>query len=318
MLGSDDVGFVHGGELRRFARGKRRRDWHQVPAAVGAGAMFAEASLLYLAAALAWLRRAWPLTSGVLVVAYAWGLAVGFIRPAGIAAIASLMLLALLCSRTPNGARGMVLHGLFIVLAVMLSAHWVPGFRNPLLLGPVAFSPDAHPFTMYLNLDKSAVGFALLLLYKPLRREAGVTRSLLVGAAGTALAIALLLPLALHLHAIRWAPKLPEGLWLWTLNNLLFVAFAEEALFRGFLQSSLARWLSGRAGGAWIAIGVASLAFGIAHHAAGPLMVAFASVAGAAYGLAYRHGGLLASVSAHFGFNLFHILLFTYPLLMRR
>ncbi len=45
-------------------------------------------------------------------------------------------------------------------------------------------------------------------------------------------------------------------------------------------------------------------------------MAAFASVAGVAYGLAYRHGGLLASVWAHFGFNLFHILLFTYPLLV--
>jgi hypothetical protein len=280
--------------------------------------MFVEASLLYLASGLSWLRRAWSLTTGILAAAYAWGLALGFVSPAGIAAIAAVFLLALLCSRTRDGPRGVALHGAFFVLATLLSAHWVPGFQNPLLLGPVAFTPDAHPFTMYLNLDKSAVGFALLLLYRPLRREAGVARSLLAGAAGTALAVALLLPLALELHAIRWAPKLPEGLALWALNNLLLVAFAEEALFRGFLQASLERWLGGRAGGAWIAIGLASLAFGIAHHAAGPPMIFFASVAGVAYGLTYRHGGLLASVWAHFGFNLVHILLFTYPLLMRR
>jgi CAAX protease family protein len=280
--------------------------------------VFVEASLLYLASSSSWFRRTWPLTAGLLAAAYAWGLALGFVLPAGIAAIAAVFLLALLCSRAPDGASGVALHGAFFALAVMLSAHWVPGFRNPLLLGPVAFTPDAYPFTMHLNLDKSAVGFALLLLYKPLCREAGLARSLLAGIACAALAVALLLPPALGLHAIRWAPKLPDGLALWALNNLLLVAFAEEALFRGFLQSSLARWLSGRPGGAWIAIGLASLAFGVAHYAAGPLMVAFASVAGAAYGLAYRHGGLLASVSAHFGFNLFHILLFTYPLLMRR
>src|SRR5215213_3868329 len=280
--------------------------------------MLVEASLLYLASGLSWFPLAWPLAAGLLGAAYAWGLALGFVRPAGVAAIAAVFLLALLCGQTPDGVRGVALHGAFFALALMLTLHWVPGFRNPLLLGPVAFTPDARPFTMRLNLDKAAVGFALLLLYGPLCREAGLARSLLVGIACAALAAAVLLPLALALHAIRWAPKLPEGLALWALNNLLLVAFAEEALFRGFLQASPARWLGGHAGGGWAAIGLASLAFGTLHYAAGPLMVFFASIAGVAYGLAYRQGGLLASVSAHSGFNLLHILLFTYPLLMRR
>lgn len=280
--------------------------------------MFVEAVLLYLAAASSWFRSMWKLTTGILVAAYAWGLALGFVEPAGIAAIAAMMLLTLLCGRTPDGTRGVVLHGAFFLMAVMLSAHWVPGFRNPLLLGPVTFTPDAYPFQMHLNIDKSAVGFALLLLYKPLCRETGLAQSLIVGTGGAALVIVLLLPPALQLHAVQWAPKLPEGLPLWTLNNVLSVAYAEEALFRGFLQSSLTRWLGGRAGGVWIAIGIASLAFGVAHYAAGPLMVVLASVAGVAYGLAYCRGGLLASVWAHFGFNLFHILLFTYPLLTPR
>jgi membrane protease YdiL (CAAX protease family) len=280
--------------------------------------MLVEASLLYLAAASAWLRRLWPVTAGLLAAAYAWGLASGFLGPAGLvagAAIMALMALALLCGRTPDGARGLVLHGAFLVLALLLFAHLVPGFRNPRLLGPVAFTPDAHPFSMRLNLDKAAVGFALLLLYRPLRRTEGIARSLAVGTAGTVLGIVLVLPLALALGAVGWAPKLPEGLWLWATNNLLLVAFAEEALFRGFLQASLARWLAGVRWGAWIALGVAALAFGVAHYAAGPAMVLLATVAGLAYGLAYRYGGLLASVWAHFLLNLAHILLFTYPLL---
>jgi membrane protease YdiL (CAAX protease family) len=276
-----------------------------------------EAFLLYAAAASSWLRPAWPLAAGLLAAAYTSALASDLVRPAGVAAIAAAMLLASLCGRAPDGARGATLHGAFFVLALALAAHWVPGFRNPALLDPVAFTPDARPFAMHLNLDKSAVGFALVLLYRPLWRGPGLARSLAAGAAGAVLAVALLLPPALQLGAVRWAPKLPDALWLWALNNLLLVAYAEEALFRGFLQSSLARWLRGHAGGASIALGAAALAFGAAHHAAGPLMIVFASVAGVAYGLAYRHGGLLASVCAHFGFNLFHILLFTYPPLMR-
>jgi membrane protease YdiL (CAAX protease family) len=145
-----------------------------------------------------------------------------------------------------------------------------------------------------------------------------VARSLLAAAGGAALGIALALPLALLLGAVRWEPKLPEGLWLWAANNLLLVAFAEEALFRGFLQADLARWLRERAGGEWAAIGVAAAAFGVAHHAGGAAMVLLATVAGVAYGLAYRHGSLLAWVWAHFLLNLAHVLLFTYPLLAPR
>ena len=81
------------------------------------------------------------------------------------------MALAWLCGRAPERtARGAALHGAFLPLALALFAHRVPGFANPPLLGPVAFTPDAHPFTMHLNLDKCAVGFALLLFYSQLLR----------------------------------------------------------------------------------------------------------------------------------------------------
>jgi hypothetical protein len=41
-----------------------------------------EASLLFLAAASAWLRPLWPVTLGLFAAAYAWGLASGFVGPA--------------------------------------------------------------------------------------------------------------------------------------------------------------------------------------------------------------------------------------------
>ena len=40
-----------------------------------------------------------------------------------------------------------------------------------------------------------------------------------------------------------------------------------------------------------------------------------ASIAGVGYGLAYRFGGLGAAVATHFGLNLLHFGLFTYPML---
>ncbi|SRR5258706_5019762 len=269
---------------------------------------------IFMGALLSWFRKAWPLSALVLIAGYAAAVVAGFVQPIGIASVAVVTLLAWLCGQTLKGIRGVVIHILFFVWAGLLALHLLPGFQNPLLIGPVSFTPDAIPFKMYFNFDKAAIGFALILLYVPICREKGVGRSLLVGASGAMLGIILTLPLALWLGAVRWEPKFPDGLWLWILDNLL-VALTEEALFRGFLQASLSRWLNGTGGSAAMAIAIAAIAFGLAHYASGLPMILLASLAGLAYGLAYRYGGLLASVLAHFGLNLFHILLFTYPLL---
>jgi hypothetical protein len=54
-------------------------------------------------------------------------------------------------------------HGLFIVLALGLAMHWLPGFYNGRGIDPQRFTPDAVPFSMYLNQDKPLIGFWLLL-----------------------------------------------------------------------------------------------------------------------------------------------------------
>jgi CAAX protease family protein len=96
----------------------------------------------------------------------------------------------------------------------------------------------------------------------------------------------------------------------------LLVSVVEEAFFRGYLQGGIARLLDGHRFGRTIAIVVAALLFGLMHLPGGGWMwVIFATVAGLAYGLAYRFGGLAAAVLAHFALNATHFLLFTYPML---
>ncbi|MCX7799083.1 MAG: CPBP family intramembrane metalloprotease [Fimbriimonadales bacterium] len=86
-------------------------------------------------------------------------------------------------------------------------------------------------------------------------------------------------------------PLLPVGMY-------FGVALIEEALFRGLLQNLLARTL----GSPWVALALASAAFGAVHHKFGQpgLYVLFSSLAGAFYGYAYlRTGRIMPGAVAH-------------------
>lgn len=206
-------------------------------------------------------------------------------------------------------------HGLFIFLALALAMHWLPGFGNGRVIDSQRFTDDAVPFSMYLNLDKPLIGFWLLLVCPWIVGR----RSLRLFLYATALALILSAMLALGggllLGVIGLAPKWPDSAWLWLLNNLLLVSLVEEALFRGYIQGGLSRCFKNLAYGENLALLLASLLFGLAHAGAGWQWVLLAGLAGIGYGLAYRFGGLAAAIATHFGLNLLHFGLFTYPML---
>jgi hypothetical protein len=206
-------------------------------------------------------------------------------------------------------------HGLFIFLALALALHWLPGFYNGRGIAPLRFTDDAARFSMYLNQDKPLIGFWLLLFCPWIVGR----RSLRLSFYSTALALmvsaVLALGGALVLGVIHWAPKWPDQSWLWIANNLLLVTLVEEALFRGYIQGGLSRFFKHLPYGENLALLLASLVFGLAHGGAGWQWVLLASLAGVGYGLAYRFGGLGAAIATHFGLNLLHFALFTYPML---
>ncbi|WP_347905102.1 CPBP family intramembrane glutamic endopeptidase [Pseudomonas purpurea] len=208
-------------------------------------------------------------------------------------------------------------HALFVVLALALAMHWLPGFYNGRAIAPQRFTDDAVPFSMYLNQDKPLIGFWLLLACPWIVGRRSLRLSLSATAMALTLSVIAVLGGAMLLGMIGWAPKWPDQAWLWVLNNVLLVTLVEETLFRGYIQGGLSRHWKHLRHGEHLALLCAALLFGLVHAGAGWQWVLLASIAGVGYGLAYRFGGLSAAIATHFGLNLLHFGLFTYPMLAR-
>lgn len=258
-----------------------------------------------------------PLPPALLAVGYSLAFVAGLIGP--LAAVTIGLLLVAAYAVAPERPRQWRIagHVLFVAIAVGLGFHVLPGFNNPRVIGPVRYTADAVPFTMYLNLDKPLAGFWLLLVWPALclhRDGWSWARGAVIGLVTAVVSLGL----AFVFGLVSFAPKWPTLTWLWALNNLLIVCVTEEAAFRGYLQEGLARRFEDRQYGHWLAIAIAAALFGLSHAAGGVGYVLLATIAGVGYGIAYRRGGLHAAVMAHFSLNLAHFLLFTYPWLAAR
>lgn len=206
-----------------------------------------------------------------------------------------------------------VTEAVLVLGAVALMLHLIPGFSNPQIVSEVKAGPESAPFSFYYNFDKALIPFLLLAcLPTLLKRPAAGPKNTLWWLV-LMLSLPLLLLIATLAGGLRVERHLPEWLGAFMLANLFFVSFAEEALFRGYLQQRLSQKL----GNVWGLL-IAAAVFGLAHIAGGPLLVIFASLAGIVYGLAWLWSGRVwVATLVHFSFNLLHLLFFTYPLWQR-
>ena len=265
-------------------------------------------------------RKKWSL--GLVVVLAAGGMISGFVHGfLGPEALAPVLLLGACCyyaarlkTRDPLYV---VISVLILLICIVLFAHKAPGFYNQKYVDDLVLSPGAMPYSSYLNWDKPLValfligfGIAPALSLKKFPRPGRVLTALPFVLAG------ILALIGTGFGFLAFDPKLPGILILWLPVNLLFTCMAEEALFRGFIQTAFIR-ISGK--GRWAgytAVGMAALLFGLAHFGGGPVYVLLSTIAGIGYGYVfYRTGRLEAAILLHWFINTLHILLFTYPAL---
>ena len=204
---------------------------------------------------------------------------------------------------------------LAIILSVMLTTHLIPGFNNWKIVDNVSLTETSLPYSMYLNMDKTLVGLAILSvgvpLIKSLKEWSSVLRSTLPIFLVGLIALASVSQIFGYTH---WDVKFPDLFFVWALKNLFFTCVSEEAFFRGFLQRNLFKILQGYKYGSILSLIIVSILFGLAHFAGGFKYVLLATMAGIVYGYAYQKTQRIeASILCHFGVNTFHFIFLTYP-----
>jgi uncharacterized protein len=268
-----------------------------------------------------WLTRGFNryiTVAAFLVLAIGSGFVAGVLSPqAGLPIVAYAALCQAYGLRLTQGMR-VPLAIAVVIASLALMAHVVPGFSNPLIVKDALVSPDAVPFTLYFNFDKALIGLFLLVFAIPLIASRAEWFAMLRAALPRIIVgIAVVLVAAFALGHARFEPKWPAFFLPWAWANLLFTCTAEEAVFRGVIQRTIAGDAEPSTRRAIAALLIAAVLFGAAHFAGGPRSIVMATVAGAGYGWVFWRSGnrIEASILAHFLLNTTHILLFTYPML---
>ena len=203
-------------------------------------------------------------------------------------------------------------------LSLLLGLHLLPGFSNPALIRDVVLSPEARPYSQYLNFDKTLGGVLLLggIGWRPMRSAAGWAAALRQTAPLFLVTVAVVMAASLALGFVRFEPRWTPLFWVWAAVNLLTTCLTEEAFFRQLLQTELRRALHERRCANEVAVAGSAVLFGLAHVGGGGQYVLLAGMAGGGYAAVYQRTKRLEMATlTHFAVNAVHFLLFTYPAL---
>ena len=202
----------------------------------------------------------------------------------------------------------------FLVLSFLLLTDYMAGVPSLKIFDQLLFAERSAPFDLYLNYDKVFLAVVLFLMLPRLERQVKLSLSIPIILKYYVLAVTLLLPLALLLGYVRWEVHGNPYILIWVVNNFFFVAFAEEVIFRRFVQTGLLHYFRSTQYGDFLAIFGAALLFGLTHWAGGFTYVLLASLAGVFYGFCfYQTSNVRSALVLHFMVNLTHAVFFTYP-----
>ncbi|WP_028867076.1 CPBP family intramembrane glutamic endopeptidase [Psychromonas arctica] len=228
----------------------------------------------------------------------------------------------------------------FIVSSLALAVHVVPGFNNlPIVINELITS-DAVPYTLYANFDKGMAGLLVCAYFfsKSQTTKALDTTTPLTTASNTTTAnivtvktstmtmlkqpffiiictVLATLTVALMIGLVGFSPKVPDFWLAFIAINLLFTCVAEEAFFRGLLQTKLSQLITVKRLAIFAPL-ITAAVFALAHFIGGWSYVLVSGVAGFGYSyIFYKTQRLEWAILCHWLVNISHFFLFTYPMI---
>lgn len=222
--------------------------------------------------------------------------------------IVAIGIVAAYVARKQTGWVRWLFHTFLIVWGLLLATHTLSGFNNIQVIDQAMTGVNSIPFSMSLNIDKPMLIFAFVILLPTMLEKpphVHIRTLLLISIVG----LTLLPLLGYFIGIIKPELSLPSWIGLFAFNNLFLTCVVEEVFFRGYLQNRLSQY------GVMIGLTGSSLLFGLAHFSGGVELMMLATLAGVFYGAIYlATGKLYMAIVAHFLFNMYHLIFYTYPL----
>ncbi|CAL7961653.1 putative CAAX protease self-immunity family protein [Alphaproteobacteria bacterium] len=211
-----------------------------------------------------------------------------------------------------SAVRKLILFAILLLISLFILLHIIPVFRNYCIFENLQLSEYSALFSLCLKFDQAILGILLSQLYD--NRPISKYDICLIIKMSVVCVITLSI-VAVSARCLALDPKFPKIWWIWVVNNLFFVCFLEETIFRGIIQQYLTILCQKYNLHACLPILFISLIFGMAHLRSGVSYALLATLAGLFYGYTYyKTNSVLLAILVHFFSNTFHFFVLTYPL----
>jgi len=199
----------------------------------------------------------------------------------------------------------------FFIFGLFFLFHKIPGIFNINIFHHYELSPNSYPYSLYFNFDKLLFGFLTLYFSQMALDKRTLKQNFRLLFQFFLLTCLILFCAAYLLNFIRYDFKIYSFTPLWFIHNFFLTVLIEETIFRGYILKKL---LNTRQIGAFVAISLSAVLFGICHFNGGARLIILATIAGIFYGLVYlKTKHLQYSVLLHAAVNLTHFIFFSYP-----